>query len=174
MAIIMSKFGAYLFRILNTISNDEDLSASIGSGYIDSLQKHPPEIIIQSAARKPSSSWGLASTFLANDLEVPKILIDMIVRNSYYSWRFAKEIFDVGRLPDEKLISFKEIPDNIFKKVMEDDVYRRRFIEHLKLEAERLERISWLTPDEKYIVKKTYFERVKPYIELIDFPFFKI
>lgn len=178
---IASRYGERLIKnkkeipddILNTISNDEDLSASIGSGYIDSLQKHPPEIIIQGAARKPSSSWGLASTFLGNDLEIPKILIDMIARNSYYSWRFAKEIFDVGRLPDEKLISFKEIPDNIFKKVMEDDVYRRRFIEHLKLEAERLERISWLTPDEKYIVKKTYFERVKPYIELIDFPFFK-
>jgi hypothetical protein len=152
-------------EILVKIAEDADSSGNLAIAYLEARKK-PPEILINSAALYPHSAYLVALYFLERYEKIPDVLIDSLSLSEYYSFRISKEIIStemVNNLIDDE----SQITDKMLKRVLESDIYSKKFLEFVKEELNDPSVSKKMGSTKIEFFKKRFNERIAPYSELI-------
>ena len=152
-------------EILEKIAEDADSSGNLAIAYLEARKK-PPEILINSAALYPHSAYLVALYFLERYEKIPDVLIDSLSLSEYYSFRISKEIIStemINNLIDDE----SQITDKMLKRVLESDIYSKKFLEFVKDELNDPSVSKKMGSTKIEFFKKRFNERIAPYSELI-------
>jgi hypothetical protein len=149
-------------EILEKIAEDADSSGNLAIAYLEA-RKNPPEILINSAALYPHSAYLVALYFLERYEKIPDVLIDSLSLSEYYSFRISKEIIStemINNLIDDE----SQITDKMLKRVLESDIYSKKFLEFVKEELNNPSVSKKMGSTKIEFFKKRFNDRVAPYI----------